>query len=118
MKDDELRTRHSIEVVTHSGAAADVEFWVGIHTVEVWHHGLQSAIFDRQHLSDWLADPGERLRVNAVELTVDGSVDTRGRVAISLPDVTAWTLSPTSLSQFTSAVSSRGERGETTWEKR
>lgn len=83
-----------MEIVTISGRAASVEFRVADAVVEIWHHEKSCAVFDRDDLRSWLADPGQRLRTGSVEFCVDRTVDRTGRVALSLADVNAWTLSP------------------------
>jgi len=90
-------TRIWIEVVTLSGRAASVEFRFLKNTVEVWHAERRSGVFDRTELRIWLAEPFSALTVDEVSLTLDLAVDRLGRVAITLPDVRAWTLSPVEL---------------------
>jgi hypothetical protein len=89
-----------IEVVTMSGRAASVELRLRRDRVEVWHHGHCSGVFVRNLLRSWLDDPDSRrlaLVVDEVAFSVDRMVDAAGRVAISLPDVTVWTIDPRSL---------------------
>ena len=92
---DETRCR--VEVQTISGRAAAVDFRVRLDTVDVWSRDHCAGVFDRETLGRWLADPGGRLVADEVELSLDVAVDRDGRVAIDLPDVTAWTLSPMEL---------------------
>ena len=89
--------RFALEVVTLTGRAAAVELRLYPDLVEIWHHELPAAVFDRAVLRHWLAEPGPDLVTDRVTLSLDRLVDVRGRVAISLPDVQAWTLSPTEL---------------------
>ena len=83
-----------------SGRAAAVGFQVRRDTVEVWHLDRMRAVFDRDYLRGWLANPFEPLGIDDVTLTFDRSVDRDGRVAITLPDVRAWTLSPVELANL------------------
>jgi hypothetical protein len=103
-----LQGRFQVEVVTTSGRAAGVEFWRRLEVVEIWHHRRKVGVLDRERLSGWLAEPESDvpLEVNMVALTFDRAVDRRGRVAITLPDVEAWTLSPAALAGLQSLVSS------------
>jgi hypothetical protein len=90
--------RLTMEVVTTSGRAAAIEWRFRGEFVEVWSRGRLCAQFDRDTLQDWLArQPRAPLSVAEVTLCVDRMVDDQDRVAISLPDVRAWTLSPVDL---------------------
>jgi hypothetical protein len=80
-----------------SGRGAALEFRIRVDTVELWHHEHLAAGFDRDDLADWLREPGAPLVVDEATLAVDWKVDRLGRVAVTLPDVDAWTLSPTEL---------------------
>jgi hypothetical protein len=82
------------EVVTSSGRAASVEFRFRFDWVEVWHHDHCAAVLDRETLREWLAGPDDPLSVDELTLSLDRLVDRDGRIAITLPDVTEWTLSP------------------------
>jgi hypothetical protein len=82
------------EVVTASGRAALVEFRIRADTVELWHREHLAAVFDRDILSAWLREPSEDLIVDEARLNVDWLIDVTGRVALTLPDVNAWALSP------------------------
>jgi hypothetical protein len=97
-------SRYSMDVQTRSGRAAAVEFRMRLDTVEVWHHEHCSGVFDREALRSWLGHPGEPLIVDEVALSVDRTVDRDGRVAISLPDVVAWTLCPSTFLTLRSKV--------------
>lgn len=96
----EAGRRIAVEVVTVSGRAASVEFRLLHATVEIWHRRQLCAVFDRRHLRSWLATPGKPLLKGPVELCFDRTVDRAGRVALSLPDVNEWTLSPTELEEL------------------
>ena len=100
-----MQGRFLVEVVTTSGSTAGVEFWRRFEVVEIWHHRRKVGMLDRESLSMWLADPAGPLAVNMVALTFDRKVDRHGRVAITLPDVEAWTLSPAALAGLRSLVS-------------
>ena len=100
-----MQGRFLVEVVTTSGRAAGIEFWRRSEIVEIWHHRRKIGTLDREILSGWLAEPKGSLEVNLVALTFDRTVDRHGRVAITLPDVDAWTLSPTTLAGLRSLVS-------------
>jgi hypothetical protein len=86
-----------IEVVTTSGQKVTVEFRIRSDTVEVWHHRQRIGVFRRETLRGWLAEPWRPLVVGEVVFSLDRMVDCRGRVALSLPDVMAWTLAPNAL---------------------
>ncbi len=45
----------------------------------------------------WLLNPGAPINSEDVRLSLDWMVDASGRVALTLPDVSLWTLSPQSL---------------------
>jgi hypothetical protein len=88
----------AMEVVTTSGRAASVELRIRSETVEIWHHDCCIAVFDRRALRTWLAEPlPEPLMAGEVTFSLDRSVDSDGRVAVSLPDVLVWTLAPAAL---------------------
>jgi hypothetical protein len=89
--------RFVMEVVTVSGRAAAVEFRICDDAVQVWHLDHCNATFDREVLRTWLATPDAPLVVDEVAFTVDRMVDRSGRVAVSLPDILAWTLAPDAL---------------------
>jgi hypothetical protein len=84
----------AIEVVTSSGRACAVEFRLRPTVVEVRHSGNGSVLFDRATLWSWLVSPGGTLASGDVRFTLDRMVDHNGRVAISLPGVDCWTISP------------------------
>ena len=95
-----IQGRLAMEVLTRSGRAAGVEFRIRADTVEVWHDKRLSAALDRPLLRDWLADPGAPLNVGEVAFSLDRMVDCDGRVALTLPDVLAWTLTPSALNRL------------------
>lgn len=99
---DGLRCR--VEVVTTSGRAALVVFEVRIKTVQVWHHRRLSGVFDRATLKSWLAEPHLPIMAADVTLSLDRMVDHGGRLALTLPDVTAWVLSPAEFHDLTTRV--------------
>jgi hypothetical protein len=97
-----LSERHSdehvlLEVVTVDGRAASVELRLRPGSVEIWHHRALTAVLDRVTLRQWLARPGPPLAGEGVVFSLDRMVDEQGWVAISLPDVLVWALSPTEL---------------------
>lgn len=97
--------RLSFEVVTHSGRAAGIEFRFTPDTMEVWRGDISLATFRRDILRGWLATlPPRPLIDGDVVLSSDGSLDSAGGVALSLPDLSAWVLSPTVLIQFRNGV--------------
>jgi hypothetical protein len=73
-------------------------------TVEVWHHKRCAAVFDRELLRFWLAQPDAPLEVDEVVFSLDRAVDQDGRVAISLLDVVCWTFSPVTLKSLRKRV--------------
>jgi hypothetical protein len=87
--------RVTVEVVACDGRAACLEFRFRLETVEIWRLAHCCAVLDRDVLRVWLAAPGAPLVGDEVTLSLDRYVDVRGRVALTLPDVWAWTLSPT-----------------------
>lgn len=88
--------RLSLEVVTGSGRAALIDIRVRLDLVEVWSNGEHCCgVVDRDVLRAWLiAQPRTSLCFDEVVISTDHSLDIRGRIAISLTDVHAWTLSP------------------------
>lgn len=95
-----FRDRIVLEVVTTSGRAAAVEFRFKPGTVEVWRSAHCSGIFDCHVLQTWLAAPKDPLVVDEVAFSLDRMVDHEGRIALSLPDLICWTLSPSSLASL------------------
>jgi hypothetical protein len=87
----------ALEVVTTSGRAAAIELRLTGQQVEIRHHGNRVAVLERDLLRRWLAGPRQALAVEGITFSLDRAVDVQGRVAISLPDVRNWTLSPTEL---------------------
>jgi hypothetical protein len=91
----------AFEVVTSSGRAAAVRLRIVNADVEVIHHGRRCGVFGRKELMAWINElPKRPLVADDVAWSVDRWVDRNGRVAISLPDVMAWTLSPDSLTEL------------------
>ena len=95
-RSDQLE-RFVMDVVTASGRAAAVEFRINGEVVEIWHRDRCSGAFGRDSLRTWLAAPDKPLAVNEVEFSLDRMVDRSGRVAVTLPDVSVWTLAPDAL---------------------
>ncbi|HST85521.1 MAG TPA: hypothetical protein VLL08_27530 [Kineosporiaceae bacterium] len=87
-------------VLTRSGPAIDVEVRIGAEVVEIWRQGACKAIFDRGHLRAWLADPSLPIGMGEVTFTLDRYVDLDGRIAITMPDVSEWTLSHQTATQL------------------
>jgi hypothetical protein len=87
-------------VLTRSGPEVDIEIRVGRETVEIWRQGTCQAIFDRGHLRAWLCDPSDPIGMGEVTFTLDRYVDLDGRIAISMPDVSEWTLTNTTATQL------------------
>jgi hypothetical protein len=87
--------RMTIEVVTVSGRAAGVELHLAPGTLSVRHHGEQVAVVDRRQFRRWLRQPHRALTVQDVTFSIDRALDVEGRLAIALPDVHCWALSPT-----------------------
>jgi hypothetical protein len=102
-KSDQLE-RFVMEVVTKSGRAAAIEFRINSDAVEVWHRAECHAIFDRNELRTWLGTPEKPLIADEVTFSLDRMVDRSGRVAVSLPDVVAWTLAPEALATLRQCV--------------
>jgi hypothetical protein len=92
--------RLAMEVVTVSGRAAEVIVRIRLDSVEIWHHEHLSAVFDRQILRAWLADPWDLLADDEVCFSLDRRSDPRGRIAVSLPHVGLWPLSPNVLASL------------------
>jgi hypothetical protein len=86
-----------MEVVTRSGRTAAIEFRISGEAVEVWHRDECYGRFDRETLRTWLGAPEKPLMVDDVTFSLDRMVDRSGRVAVTLPDVVAWTLAPDAL---------------------
>lgn len=89
-------TRVRVEVVTVSKRAKEAEFRIRMDTVEVWYGDHCSAVFDRERLRIWLMSPRRWVAEGEVVLSVDPR-SAGHRIAISLLDVEAWTLSPKEL---------------------
>jgi len=89
-----------LETVTTSGRSAVIHLRVLTETVEVWRSDRCQATFDRDHLRGWIDRPETDIRIGEVVFSLDHSLDRRGQVAISMPDITAWTLSPESLADL------------------
>lgn len=105
--------RLTLEVITGTGRAAAVDLLVRSESVEVWHHHRVAAEFDRDDLRRWLAHPDLPLTRAGVAFGVDRTVDVNGRtaitdlhgrVAVSLPDVEAWPLTPGELDKLLSLI--------------
>ena len=104
-------TRCLVEVQTTSGRAAAVEFRVRLDMVEVWHREHCAGVFDRDALRAWLIDPAKPLSADEVELSLDRWVDQDGRVAITMADVSEWTLSPREQMMLCAMVGAPDEGG-------
>jgi hypothetical protein len=87
--------RLAVEVVGRDGRAAVIAFRLRLDSVEVWTGEHCNAVLDRDVLRAWLHEPVEPLVVDELTLTLDRMVDVWGRVALTLPVVDAWALSPT-----------------------
>jgi hypothetical protein len=85
-----------VEVITTSGCAQAVELRIQLDLIEVWCRDHCCGAFDRQEMRSWLAAPGRPLTTGEVTLSLDPRSGGE-RVAISLDDVMAWTISPTEL---------------------
>lgn len=86
-----------VEVVTMAGPAAQLEIRVKDQTVELWRGATCHAVFDRGCLRAWmdaLNDTAPPPACGDVYFHLDRTVDQDGRVAITMPDVNAWTFSP------------------------
>jgi hypothetical protein len=77
-----------------------VEFRWGVRTIEVWYRQQRSAIFERKRMRAWLAHPARWLTEGEVTFSVDPRSDGE-RIAVTLPDVLTWTLSPKEQVQLT-----------------
>jgi hypothetical protein len=86
-----------LEVVTISGRAAAVEFKLRMETVEVWCANHCLAILDRAELRRWLTDPVSELVVDELTFTPMRGLEHHDAIAITLPEVQAWPLSPVEL---------------------
>lgn len=95
----------TIEVVTTSGRAARVDLKVTPANVEVWRAKACVARVDTWQVQQWLASPTGTLSAGDVAINFDASLDRdHPRVAVTLPDVTAWSLSPGEHDAFVDAV--------------
>jgi hypothetical protein len=86
-------TRVMIEVVTTADRAAVVELRITADTVEAWHLARLISVMERKRLQRWLSRPSGWFAEGAVVFSVDPR-PSGDRVAIELPDVLRWTLSP------------------------
>jgi hypothetical protein len=93
-----------MDVVAASGQTVEVEFRIRLDTVEVWalHHCC--GILDRELLRAWLTSPWQHLVVDEVRLTLDTTADPVGRIAMSLPEIGMWPLTPLVLRQLQGQV--------------
>jgi hypothetical protein len=96
-------SRVQIEAMTTSNRAVEVEFRVRMDTVETWFWEHLVAVFDRERLRAWLAEPSGWIAEGDAVLSVDPRSHGT-RVAISLSDVLAWTLSPKEQADLTERV--------------
>ncbi len=94
---EDLDERYAVGVTTGSGMAAMVDFLIHDQAVEVWFQERRRAVLNRWVLRGWLADPHMPLVVDEVAFSLDTMVDSQGRVALSLPDLLVWTLTPDTL---------------------
>jgi hypothetical protein len=76
------------------GSARAVEFRLRMDFLEVWRDDACLAVFDRDVLHDWLADPDGELGQDDVTFTIDHATGTGDRLMIRLPNVRRWALSP------------------------
>lgn len=88
-----------LEVVTLNGRAAALDVRVQPALVEIWHHSQRAAVFHRDQLRAWLKHPDQPLAAGTaiLSLSLDRIIDQNGRIAITLPDVIVWALSPTEI---------------------
>jgi len=101
----------AVQVVTASGRGVGIEFRVQLDVVHVVRHGQQIGILDRDTFSAWLTDPHAPLQAGGLRLSHCQMVDTeRGRIALSAPDITEWTLSPEEQDRLQILVSRRHRR--------
>jgi hypothetical protein len=96
-----------VEVVTTTTRSVAIEFRIQSGTIEVWYRNQCSAIFDRARMRAWLAHPVRWLAEGEVVFSVDPRSDGE-RIAVNLPDVLAWTLSPKEQLRLTERVSADG----------
>ena len=85
-----------VEVITTSGNMQEVELRIQLGYIEVWCRDHCCGAFDREEMRSWLADPGRPLSTGEVTLSLDPRSGGE-RIAISLDDVMAWTISTTEL---------------------
>jgi hypothetical protein len=100
-EEDAVSERVSTEVVTRSGRAAPVEFRILPDVVQVWYRRECACVVDRTVLRTWLDEPWKPLVVDDVAFSIDRLLDSRGRVAVSLPDVLVWPLPPNTIDALT-----------------
>jgi hypothetical protein len=86
--------RVAVEVMTTSGRGAQVVFQLQRDLVEVMADAELLGVFDRGRLRTWLRKPLGELAQGQVRLGLDRMVDQDGRIALTLPFVRDWTLSP------------------------
>jgi len=91
-------------VVTKSGPGVEIEIRIITDTVEVWRNSRCIAVLDRGHLRAWLSDPTDPIGMGDVTFTFDRSGGLDGRIAITMPDVEAWTLDNRTATRFRSRL--------------
>jgi len=89
-----MSNRMFLSIMTHDGESYDLDFRVRDATVQVWRGATCSATIDREDLRAWLAKPQDSFSVDDITFSHDRKVDRSGRVAITMPDITDWTLTP------------------------
>ena len=94
------------EVVLISGRAAGLGFRIQVDDVELWRGDVvRLAVFRRDRLREWLGVlPSAPYAAGVAELSADRSLDSRGGVALSLPGLRCWVLSPWTLASLQERV--------------
>lgn len=87
-------SRVVVDAINSFGRAINIVFRIRLDTVDVVADNHVAAVMDRDGLRQWLREPEGDLFADEIRLTWDRMIDHRGRVAISVPGVRCWPLSP------------------------
>jgi hypothetical protein len=79
-------------VPTQSGRQVNIELRFAGEVVQVTRERRCVATFDKCALIDWFLKPDGQHAKDDVTFTLDRLVDRDGSVAMTMPDITAWTL--------------------------
>jgi hypothetical protein len=96
--------RVTVQVVSATGRGGQVSFHLRHRLVGVWYGNRLRGVLDRALLRTWLRDPFGSLVQDDVSLSWDRTVDRDGRIAITMPGLREWVLSPVEAANLTDRV--------------